>query len=529
MSKILDNAVVSHYAPKMIELRNGFVINGQYYLKDNMQPVPFNTVAITNNYVANNGEGLLHLDTTIKKSNPLNSSFDHSYSLIAYDSQDERYTYVVTRTGSYSVLIKFKEENNRCSIDSFVNVASNAYISVVKIEDYDDAIALYFAGGGNTTYRQFYSKQDLRITTKEDLITNGACHGSYPYDAVSFPEKNLTFKTGYGFIEYAYYAKELSKAIGLKITEPAQSSSNGTKHRLYVHNALSKDNEKIVTLYPRVSATGENAYIKEVDLCTYDLINNTWTKKTITVDNGDFEQNYYASNSSWVTDLWTRKINSKTYMFLYLRTLYSFNASRMLIFEYKEEQDDSEDTIQSITLVKKQEFPVGQSGRIIHFKDEDKFKFYGSCKANQTENSTFSSVYCYELNETSLEFEKTFDINGEIREFAFDKDRNLYILWEDLSVSRHNNRTVANFNAKFEQGLYEYEGEDIDTNLIISTTNLQGQYLRREVKLDIKGNAKFKENDTKSITVTTSDTEDLSIPVVITGAGALNIFPKIKA
>ena len=65
--------------------------------------------------------------------------------------------------------------------------------------------------------------------------------------------------------------------------------------------------------------------------------------------------------------------------------------------------------------------------------------------------------------------------------------------------------------------------------MIISTTNLQGDRLAKSVKLDIKGNAKFTDNGTKTIEVTTSESEDIKVPVTITGAGAINIFPKIKA
>ena len=529
MSKILDTKTITTYVPKIIELRNGFVINGQYYLKDNMQPVPFNTICLPDANFTQSGNSMMHMDRSVKIHDYTYHTNIPEYSLIAYDSQNEKNTFVLARAHTYSYLLKFVEDNNRCVLEkSIIIVAGTAYIDALAIEDSEDKIKVYTGGGGYPSYCYYYKKSDLSAIKNHYITSNTGGSNSYPYDIVSLVDENLVFKSGYGFMEYSYYVEELNRVIGYSIADPAQSSSNANRHRIVMHNVLSKDEENITVMYPRTNASGVS-FIKEVDICTFNKNTNTWSKKTITVDNGDFGETYYANAGTWTTDFWIRNVNGKTYMFLYLRNLYAYTSSKMIIFEYNKAVDENQDEVENITLIKIQDFPTGQSGRIIHFKDEDKLKFYGSNKSAASYNSTMSSIYCYELDESTLDFVKTFDVNGSMKEYAFDKDRNLYILWEDMSVTRHNERTVANFNAKFESGLYEYEGEDIDTKLIISTTNLQGEYLSREVKLDIKGNAIFKGTGVKSITVTTSNTDEIEVPVTITGAGALNIFPKVKA
>ena len=187
------------------------------------------------------------------------------------------------------------------------------------------------------------------------------------------------------------------------------------------------------------------------------------------------------------------------------------------------------DAINGYILNYLKEFKVDIIELGVQSLDDNVLRFYGYIKATNSYSAVMSTVYSYELNEAKLEFEKTLSIEGSIKEFGFDMDRNLYVLWEDYSLSRYNQNTAANFEARFEQSLYEYQGEDLDTNLLISTKNLQGDFLAKEVKLDIKGNAKFKSTNTKTLEVETLDSGELQVPIVITGAGAINIFPKIKA
>lgn len=532
MTKILDSNYITTHVPKMIELRKGFIINGQYYLKDNMQPVPFNTVVHNDSYLTSSGRGYLFLDRTIRYSDNISCGANICYDSILYDSEDERYTYVLTDVESYQYLIKFKEENNRCQIEkiSFIN-SSSPNIKFDKMEEEVDGYIDIYRGGKATLPEKFrYKKSDLVSVTNFALTSGMSSHSSYNYDVDSNPAKNLYFRAGYSSnaASFAYYSNKQSKPIMHTLTSNILTDWN-QRHRTLFHSAFEETDEKVTMIYPAAAADSTTTYIKTMEICTFDKINESWSSKQITVQHGEFELKYHSSNMFWASDVWYKTINNKKYIIIYNRDAYNFNTSKMEFFEYKESAGDDENTVIEIELVKVQTFPHGQCGRIIYYNDDEKFRFYGSSKENTSYNSLMSTVYCYELDESSLEMVKTFNIEGSIREFGFDKDRNLYILWNDMSVTRHNDRTVANFNARFENSLYEYQGEDIETNLLISTTNLEGQFLEKEARLDIKGNAIFAESRNKTITVTTSGEGELAVPIVITGAGSLNIFPKIKA
>lgn len=69
-----------------------------------------------------------------------------------------------------------------------------------------------------------------------------------------------------------------------------------------------------------------------------------------------------------------------------------------------------------------------------------------------------------------------------------------------------------------------YEGNDINTSIKIYSTNYKGDYLAQKVRLTIKGDAKFTDQDAKSIEVTTLTTGELEIPVTIVGAYAISFY-----
>lgn len=533
MSKILDTNYITTYTPRMIELRKGFIINGQYYLKDNMQPIPFNFVTYNNNYLTYDGTSSLILDRRISYNQHCTESTFGEHSGVLFDSEDERVTYVLTKAYSYHYLIKYQEENNRCKqVAVYTLTSSNYYAFPLTITETDEGIEVYMTGQAFTSTINIFNKNDLSLI--RSYTTTGLSHStSYQYDSESVISGDFRYKAGYGDNRFTFYSRKSSAMKYQKVEDPSSSDSSNYRNRLHYNGPWEESDREVSAIYPVSSSASAAGYIAKMIHVKYDKETELYNTKEIKVIAGNPDtvghdtNTYFATTSGWNSDIFYKTISGKRYMFIYNRHSYNVTSSRMMVFKYKEITEEENENV--FELIKIQSFPTGQSGRIIHFMDEKKLRFYGSVRSSSSASATFSSVYCYELDESTLEFVKTFNVDGVIREFGFDKDRNLYVYWSDNSVSKYNEKTASNFNARFEEGLYEYQGEDIKTNLVISTTNLQGDYLAKEVKLDIKGNAKFKENGLKSITVNTKTDKELNIPVIITGAGSLNIFPKIKA
>lgn len=74
---------------------------------------------------------------------------------------------------------------------------------------------------------------------------------------------------------------------------------------------------------------------------------------------------------------------------------------------------------------------------------------------------------------------------------------------------------------------YKYDGTNIDTNLVISVKNMSGVRVGAKFKLTIKGSAVFPATDSKVTTVTSTDLEDLLVPITIKDGGQIMVYPEL--
>ena len=526
MAKILDSAILNVKVPKYIELKYGVLINGQYYLKDNLQPVPFNTVGMPTNNVTDGS--FLFLNRTIKCDDyTYYGTLPVSQNLIVFDSQDDTISYIIFDSYSYKHLLKFQEKDNKCALLKTYTIVNDSQANTLSFKEYDENL-LEVCIGSNASNNIMHriNKKDLTLNKSINITPTG--NGGYPYDNISNPVDNIFICSGYSNINIHAREESLNAFKSYSYRDGAGNGSDINRHKFVINNAYRNDDEKAIFLIPYSKTSGSSSCVSKFVKMTYNKVSMAWEREDLEVTSGDgmdVTAPDYVAHSNTERDIWYRTINGTDYIFMYERNIYS-NGSACGVRMYEiVEQGGS----QVVKYIKRQILPNGQAGRIMYFKDDNVLRFYGYIKATNAYNALMSTVYSYELNEAKLEFEKTLSVEGSIREFGFDMDRNLYVLWEDYSLSRYNQNTAANFEARFEQSLYEYQGEDLETNLLISTKNLQGDFLAKDVKLDIKGNAKFKSTNTKTLEVKTLDSDELQVPIVITGAGAINIFPKIKA
>lgn len=70
-----------------------------------------------------------------------------------------------------------------------------------------------------------------------------------------------------------------------------------------------------------------------------------------------------------------------------------------------------------------------------------------------------------------------------------------------------------------------YDGQPLFTNLNVAAVNHLGERIATQVKLELDGPLSFTVNALQSLTITTSATEDLAVPVQITGVGDIYCTP----
>ncbi|WP_123053162.1 hypothetical protein [Clostridium sp. JN-1] len=86
---------------------------------------------------------------------------------------------------------------------------------------------------------------------------------------------------------------------------------------------------------------------------------------------------------------------------------------------------------------------------------------------------------------------------------------------------------VITVNTAFENPNITYEEKDIDSNVIVSTRNNEGNRVVTNLQLLLEGNAVFSSTSSKTITITTSKDVDTSVPIKIQGDGMISIYTNI--
>lgn len=104
-----------------------------------------------------------------------------------------------------------------------------------------------------------------------------------------------------------------------------------------------------------------------------------------------------------------------------------------------------------------------------------------------------------------------------------DADQNIWCLSMDGSVYKLNGpKRRIDMYCKFEKGSYEYKDREINTNVIVGIKDyITGKMVKGNVILKLSDNCVFRDNDTNTIKVTTSDVIELKLPVTIKASGAL--------
>ena len=141
---------------------------------------------------------------------------------------------------------------------------------------------------------------------------------------------------------------------------------------------------------------------------------------------------------------------------------------------------------------------------------------------------TASSACFMTFNETTKQYVKTKEIATSPFSVGVDEFENVYITNADWSVTKLNATMPVDVNLKFATPLDTYAGTNLLNNIVVNAYNSSGKRIATSMKLVIDGaNAMWTDNSQGTVTVTTSATEDVLVPITITKGGTLVIRPTI--
>lgn len=129
----------------------------------------------------------------------------------------------------------------------------------------------------------------------------------------------------------------------------------------------------------------------------------------------------------------------------------------------------------------------------------------------------------YTWNKYSKIFEKTSNVSKMITSVASDKNENVFIQYSDTSVDMYSKTMPINIVALLEEETYDYKNVDLQASALVYAQNFSSGFVASQLKLFLIGPAKFTSTGSNVMTVSTSSSAPMSIPVTITGAGYIKI------
>lgn len=518
MAKLIGAGAITSYVPKMIELRHGYIINGQYYTGEEMQAVPFCTPYHTYfQYGSNLGMFLSKSLGTGSKDYSVESSSNN----IFYDKFDTEVSYIYcSGNANYAnMILKVRETQEECIVEacSYHNHGGSHVITLVDIQQQEpERITFLFNATytGSTSYLMCYTYNtlDLSIYKNDNIIAE-----AYAINASKIDD-NLYFVAGRENLWVTRvktdYTMDYKKIVLIGYYSSWISSMS------MVNNLKSETDEEIIykLYYYQQPTTAHNIFNKQL------LVTITINKATDV-----FNIIYKEVTTDTTVPVFTRAtpffysyfIEGITKKYL-VNFISNHNGPGPCYFSLYEILED-----ENLKVLKSYQIAQNVALNLL-FKNNGKRVLIPSMTGVGTAQ-TITRLAILDWNEAKEDFIVTKSIEDSIQTFGYNKNDELFVLKKDASVDKYNDTSVAAFNATFAESYYRYQGENILTHITCSITNLEDEKLAKKVFLELEGAAYFTDNNKKEIEFTTSTLEMTTVNVTISGPGAINIYPKIEA
>lgn len=518
MAKLLGDGNIAGYVPKMIELRHGYIINGQYYKGEEMQAVPFCTVY--NGNFTNLSYARMFLSNTVGVgSKDFLAQIGDTLFFDKFDTEVS-YLYCCSNDRAYALMLKIREKNGECTIEGYdylvCNSASSSALNIIDfIQREPDKVAFIFNEKyvGSTCKFVVVTYNTSNFTLYKKHMTN---NNSYYYTSSKIDD-NLYFVSGYSHLGVI----RVSQDYGTENTNIASNApSAASYYDINILNTIKSDSDEKTTyqIYYYIYGNVATTYNKHV-LVTIEINKHTnamsITSKDVTTDTtvpalvraSGFHYSYVIEGTT------------KKYLVDFISMHSSVNACIFTLYEILPDEN--------LKVIKS--YYIAQNVALnLLFKNNGKRVLIPSMTAANS-GGTITRIAILDWNEAQEDFIVTKTIDDSIHAFGYNKNDELFVMKKDTSIDKYNDTSVAAFNATFAESYYNYQGENIATHLNCTITNLEGEQLAKKVMLELEGAAYFTDNSTKKIEFTTSTTEVTTVNITISGPGAINIYPKIEA
>jgi len=496
--------------PKVMEVGNGFLLNTQYYLKNNLSPVPFEFTSVYGSPYHLNLKKSLYCDTySWNRKNIENTIVQDEFVSGKY--------YVFTHSGYISAerrlhLNVVLEKDSTCTLmKDIINYGDHQFLSYVdQTEQY-----LYFITQSNKTW--YLMRYDKVAHTNTTCFSLGYTYSqpapllvykdaaffffvSYSDNNIAITRYDITNNTQITTTTYRGQMTTTGNYNCSQLLSPVQIGPN--EYGAYVYN-LGEPEQPLGIYSVDVTANFNTTF---ATACKYTPCTITWNLDKTRIDYNTATH----SVSTYYRNI-VRQVGNKKYMHMFVHN-HNFENTNYIPYQgiYTFEMEDNEnltflnyDNIDSTRQINGYLLDDSMNTLIIAFKRG--FQIY--------KFSTQQEKYVY----TGVELASIYDV-------GLDETGRLWYLKLDGSVHLANLSDAQEVDIKFERNYYEYTGSDIATHITFSAKTYLGVEATGVFELVVEGPAYFTDTRRRDINITY--TQEVDVPLTITGAAPITIYPK---
>lgn len=435
--------------------------------------------------------------------NFLYSNYTHTYSYIQIpgyhglsvqsklDSPSRNPLYY---TNSYSSQSKYQYNNNDINV------------RLLDVDENRDLVALdIYTGCGHTTQTVSAHPGSFSGITASQMLP--ASYGrtndvlvmklGTDYQATMFTKE---IGSGTGWFNKVERSTTYANCYKLN-SKPSNSHLNEDGTRTFYSFRMTAENQQKAGLW-KIVVDEENA-----KYTTYQLI-STDSEYELPFKCVNLSQYQVVEENGRGYKLEYRKYGNKDLLFLFIDNITIDNMSGIYVYEIDEENN-------TFTFLNKSDIP---SNALFNY-------FFIDDNTLLITSNLGYSIFMFDASDYTWKksCDKMLDLWAMVYDdvsnalFYVDNSNNIYMDRLDLTMSSDWGWTDTNLS---------WEGSDINTSIYLGCKNYLSEYIEADVTLYLYGNAVFTDNGEKQITVTTSTSGRINVPVTITGEGVVNCSAK---
>ncbi len=470
--EILDKVIFSSSIPKIIELGEEFIINGHIYTKNPITPKPLNFVAV-------NGTNEIYMNRTLFINN---SSIGENLSNKMYfvDSENFNIYYSVLK----DKLVRYIKTDDKTFVDKQITLTTGVYEFV-----FQDKQTIWLKGSYNKTAILIgYRKEDLTNIYSKTFINSRIFIICNDYRNIYFLISSTT--------TYIYKLSVITLSLETLLTEVLSG------YNVWSSPTELKNNKIFI-----FQNKGNNSLV--LKKYSFDFDNNSVLSEIVNIDiEISVTENNYGNYDTFL-------ISTRDSEYVSL-AIYSMGTSNLLnnkhcIYTFEKLENDNFKFIDNINFspINYKGFMTSRNNKLLIFVNDYNIDFY-------------------EWNEWYKKYKSSGSVNGNFNILAIDSNNNTWCQNTSSEVAIISPFTGINIVSDFTEELYTFNGIDIESEVIVACQNYSGENLAVNLNLQLIGNVIFKENNKKTIKKTSNTDDFLRIPVVIIGAGSIEVFAGLE-